>query len=69
MSEQNASRSTRGFNSQRPAELFLPYDVFDFKAYWADKLNIVALGSLNRPALRKYNYYATQLKAKVDARI
>ncbi len=27
------------------AELFLPDNAFDFKAYWADKLNIVALGS------------------------
>lgn len=26
------------------AELFLPDNAFDFKAYWADKLNIVALG-------------------------
>ena len=27
-----------------PAELFLPEDAFDFKACWADKLNVVALG-------------------------
>ena len=26
-----------------PVELFLPEGTFDFKAYWADKLNIVAL--------------------------
>jgi len=30
--------------AQCPAELFLPEDAFDFKAYWADKLNLVALG-------------------------
>ena len=28
-----------------PAELFLPADAFDFKSYWFDKLNLVALGS------------------------
>lgn len=27
-----------------PAELFLPEDTFGFKAYWADKLNLVASG-------------------------
>lgn len=36
-------RKTLGWKC--PAELFLPIDAFDFKAYWADKLNIVALGS------------------------
>ena len=36
-------RKTLGWKC--PAELFLPEDAFDFKAYWADKLNIVALGS------------------------
>jgi IS30 family transposase len=36
-------RKTLGWKC--PAELFLPEDVFDFKAYWEDKLNIVALGS------------------------
>ncbi len=28
-----------------PAEVFLPEGAFDFKVYWADKLNLVALGS------------------------
>ena len=27
-----------------PAEIFLPEGAFDFKTYWADKLNLVALG-------------------------
>lgn len=36
-------RKTLGWKC--PAELFLPDNAFDFKAYWADKLNIVALGS------------------------
>lgn len=36
-------RKTLGWKC--PAELFLPEDAFDFKAYWADILNIVALGS------------------------
>lgn len=35
-------RKTLGWKC--PAELFLPEDAFDFKAYWANKLNIVALG-------------------------
>ena len=28
-----------------PAEVFLPEGAFDFKTYWADQLNLVALGS------------------------
>ena len=47
-------RKTLGWTC--PAELFLPDNAFDFKAYWADKLNIVALipillrfiGAINR---------------------
>ena len=28
-----------------PAELFLPEGAFDFRTYWADKLEFVALGT------------------------
>ena len=36
-------RKTLGWKC--PAEVFLPEGAFDFKTYWADKLNLVALGS------------------------
>jgi IS30 family transposase len=38
------TRPRKSLDWKCPAELFLPEDSFDFKAYWADKLNIVALG-------------------------
>jgi len=39
------TRPRKSLNWKCPAELFLPDNNFDFKAYWADKLNLVALGS------------------------
>jgi IS30 family transposase len=38
------TRPRKSLDWKCPAELFLPDDAFDFKAYWADKLNLVALG-------------------------
>lgn len=38
------TRPRKSLDWKCPAELFLPEDAFDFKAYWAGKLNIVALG-------------------------
>lgn len=38
------TRPRKSLDWKCPAELFLPIDAFDFKAYWVDKLNIVALG-------------------------
>lgn len=38
------TRPRKSLNWKCPAELFLPDNAFDFKAYWADKLNLVALG-------------------------
>jgi IS30 family transposase len=38
------TRPRKSLDWKCPAELFLPVDAFDFKAYWADKLNLVALG-------------------------
>ena len=38
------TRPRKSLDWKCPAELFLPEDAFDFKAYWADKLNLVALG-------------------------
>ena len=38
------TRPRKSLDWKCPTELFLPEDAFDFKAYWADKLNIVALG-------------------------
>ena len=38
------TRPRKSLNWMCPAELFLPDDAFDFKAYWANKLNLVALG-------------------------
>jgi IS30 family transposase len=38
------TRPRKSLDWKCPAELFLPEDAFDFKAYWTDKLNIVALG-------------------------
>ena len=38
------TRPRKSLGWKCPAELFLPEDTFDFKAYWADKLNLVALG-------------------------
>jgi len=38
------TRPRKSLDWQCPAELFLPENSFDFKAYWADKLNLVALG-------------------------
>ena len=39
------TRPRKSLNWKCPAELFLPNNDFDFKAYWADKLNHVALGN------------------------
>ena len=39
------TRPRKSLNWKCPAERFLPEDAFDFKAYWAEKLNLVALGS------------------------
>ena len=39
------TRPRKTLNWKCPAEVFLPEDAFDFKAYWAGKLNLVALGS------------------------
>ncbi len=39
------TRPRKSLDWKCPAELFLPEDAFDFKAYWAEKLNLVALGS------------------------
>jgi IS30 family transposase len=38
------TRPRKSLDWKCPAELFLPEGSFDFKSYWADKLNIVALG-------------------------
>lgn len=38
------TRPRKSLNWKCPAELFLPEDAFDFKAYWSDKFNTVALG-------------------------
>jgi IS30 family transposase len=38
------TRPRKSLGWKCPAELLLPEDVFDFKAYWADKLGHVALG-------------------------
>ena len=38
------TRPRKSLGWKSPAELFLPEDAFDFKSYWADKLNLVALG-------------------------
>ncbi len=38
------TRPRKSLNWKCPAELFLPEDAFDFKVYWAEKLNLVALG-------------------------
>ena len=38
------TRPRKSLDWRCPAELFLPDDAFDFQAYWADKLNLVALG-------------------------
>jgi IS30 family transposase len=38
------TRPRKSLDWKCPAELFLPDDAFDFKAYWTDKLNFVALG-------------------------
>jgi IS30 family transposase len=38
------TRPRKSLDWKCPAEMFLPDDAFDFKAYWADKLNLVALG-------------------------
>ena len=38
------TRPRKSLGWKCPAELFLPEDAFDFQAYWADKLNFVALG-------------------------
>src|SRR5437899_1391992 len=38
------TRPRKSLDWKCPAELFLPVDAFDFKAYWADKLGLVALG-------------------------
>ena len=38
------TRPRKSLNWKCPAELFLPNNTFDFNAYWADKLNLVALG-------------------------
>lgn len=38
------TRPRKSLNWKCPAELFLPNNAFDFNAYWADKLNLVALG-------------------------
>ncbi len=38
------TRPRKSLDWKCPAELFLPEDAFDFNAYWADKLNLVALG-------------------------
>ena len=38
------TRPRKSLSWKCPAERFLPEDAFDFKAYWADKLNLVALG-------------------------
>ena len=37
------TRPRKSLGWKSPAELFLPEDAFDFKSYWADKLNLVAL--------------------------
>lgn len=37
------TRPRKSLGWKCPAELFLPEGIFDFKAYWADKLNLVAL--------------------------
>jgi len=39
------TRPRKSLNWKCPAELFLPEEAFDFKLYWAEKLNLVALGS------------------------
>ena len=38
------TRPRKSLGWKCPAELFLPGGAFDFKSYWADKLNLVALG-------------------------
>lgn len=38
------TRPRKSLDWKCPAELFLPEDAFDFKTYWAGKLNFVALG-------------------------
>ena len=38
------TRPRKSLDWQCPAELFLPASAFDFKTFWADKLNLVALG-------------------------
>ena len=38
------TRPRKSLDWKCPAELFLPEGAFDFKEYWADKLNLVALG-------------------------
>ncbi len=38
------TRPRKSLDWKCPAERFLPEDAFYFKAYWADKLNLVALG-------------------------
>jgi IS30 family transposase len=38
------TRPRKSLDWKCPAELFLPVDAFDFNAYWADKLGLVALG-------------------------
>ena len=37
------TRPRKSLGWKCPAELFLPEDAFDFKAYWTDQLNLVAL--------------------------
>ena len=39
------TRPRKSLGWKCPAELFLPEDDFDFKAYWTDQLNLVALGA------------------------
>lgn len=39
------ARPRKSLGWKCPAELFLPEGTFDFRAYWAAKLNTVALGA------------------------
>lgn len=39
------TRPRKSLDWKFPAKLFLPEDAFDFEVYWADKFNLVALGS------------------------
>jgi transposase, IS30 family len=39
------TRTRKKLDWKCPAKHLLPEDIFDFKTYWTDKLNLAALGS------------------------